>query len=269
MPRGYLATLALAATIPALAQTAAITSAPKPASPGPRTGIPDYAGARTEVPGIWLPPVANAPFTATVDILTHEKLPNGTEQIRTATNHLARSSSGRIYQERHVLVPVTFQGPSLLLSTHTYDPSSRLSVFTQPQIRLAKQTILSHPPRVIAGHANITIDPKPGPGRTEEDLGTQLYQGLTLQGIRKTHEVSAITSGTGLPLIVSDEYWFSPDLTTYVIIKHNDPRTGEQIITMSHIDRTEPDATIFAIPADFKVVDETPPPPPTQSAAAR
>jgi hypothetical protein len=238
------------------------------ASPGannpnaPRTTIPDYPGVRTEVPGIWLPPVANAPFTATVDILTHEKLPDGTERIRTTTNHIARSSSGRIYNERRMLMTTQFKGQPPLLSAHTYDPGTRLSVMMEPRTHLAKETTLSRPAPAIAGQSPIHINPNPGPGQTEEDLGTQNYQGYTLQGIRKTRSIAATASGTGQPLVVSDEYWFSPELTVYLVIKHNDPRTGEQLITLSHIERAEPEASIFAIPADFKIVDETPPPPP-------
>jgi hypothetical protein len=259
MPRGYLATLALAATIPALAQTAAISTAPKPDPPAARTAIPDYPGVQTHVPGVWLPPVANAPFTATVEILTHEKLPDGTERIRTTTNHIARSSSGRIYNERRQLVGTSFNGLPRLLAYHTYDPSSRLSVMVDPRQHIARQTVLPHPAPVIAGRAPIKINPNPGPGRTEQDLGTQTVNGYTLQGIRKTQALTAMFSQTGQPLTIVDEYWFSPDLTTYFIIKHNDPRTGEQIITLNDIQRAEPDAALFAIPSGFKIVDETPP----------
>jgi hypothetical protein len=252
------ATFALSAAL-AYSQTA---PQPDPTPAAPRAGIPDYPGVRTEVPGIWLPPVANAPFTAIVDIVSHEKLPDGTERIRTTTNHIARSSSGRIYNERRLLVTTAFQGLPPLLSAHTYDPGTRLSVVMESRTHLAKQTILAHPTPAIAGQSPIHINPNPGPGRTEEDLGTQNYQGYTLQGIRKTRAVAATASGTGQPITISDEYWFSPDLTVYFIIKHNDPRTGEQLVVISHVERAEPEASVFAIPSEFKIVDETPPPQP-------
>ena len=266
MNRACLLTVLLAAPLvhaqtnpnPNYATIPTVPGGPMPAA-GPRTSIPDYPGVMTRVAGIWLPPVPNEPFTATVDIVTHEKLPDGSERIRTTTNHIARSSSGRIYNERRLLVPTSFTGLPRLLSAHTYDPSSRLSVVMDPMSHLARETILSRPAPAIAGHAPIKINPNPGPGRTEEDLGTQVFQGYTLQGIRKTRAIAANVSDTSKPLVIADEYWFSPDLTTYFIIKHNDPRTGEQIITLSNIQRAEPDASIFAIPSGFKVVDETPP----------
>jgi hypothetical protein len=44
-----------------------------------------------------------------------------------------------------------------------------------------------------------------------------------------------------------------------MVIKHDDPRTGEQLVSVSDVDRHEPDASLFAVPSTYKVVDETPP----------
>jgi hypothetical protein len=66
-------------------------------------------------------------------------------------------------------------------------------------------------------------------------------------------------SGTGHDIVIVDEYWYSPDLSIYMIIKHNDPRTGEQIVAVSNVVRHEPDPSVFAVPPTYKVVDETPP----------
>ena len=44
-----------------------------------------------------------------------------------------------------------------------------------------------------------------------------------------------------------------------MIIRHNDPRTGEQMVAVSKVERAEPAVEIFAVPPSYKVVDETPP----------
>jgi hypothetical protein len=44
-----------------------------------------------------------------------------------------------------------------------------------------------------------------------------------------------------------------------MLVKHDDPRTGQQTVTVTHVDRNEPNPAMFQIPADYKVVDETPP----------
>ncbi len=37
-------------------------------------------------------------------------------------------------------------------------------------------------------------------------------------------------SGTGHEITITDDYWYSDDLKVYLVLKHNDPRTGEQIV---------------------------------------
>ena len=40
-----------------------------------------------------------------------------------------------------------------------------------------------------------------------------------------------------------------------VYSKRSDPRTGEQTFQLTNIVRTEPDASLFTVPPDFKIVD--------------
>ncbi|WP_260737540.1 hypothetical protein [Tunturiibacter lichenicola] len=219
----------------------------------------DNRGVQTIVPGIFVTPVPNAPFSATVEILSHEILPDGTTNTHTTTAHISRSSSGRIYNERRQLVPTTYKGEPELLSAHIYDPSSRLNIFYNPYERLARETILAEPPKAPA-NAVPSLAPINNPYFKQENIGTQPLGGLTLTGIRKSHTIPAAMSGTGHDIVIVDEYWYSPDLSIYMIIKHNDPRTGEQLVAVSSVDRHEPDASVFAVPSNYKIVDETPPP---------
>jgi hypothetical protein len=218
----------------------------------------DYRGVQVIVPGVFVTPVPNAPFTATVEILSHELLPNGSTNTRTTTAHIARSSSGRIYNERRQLVTTNFRGEPALLSAHIYDPNSRLNIFYNPFQRIARETILPRPP-VAPLYSTPSPTPANNPYFKQEEIGTQPLGGLTLTGIRKSHTIPAAMSGTGKDIVIVDEYWYSPDLSIYMIIKHNDPRTGEQIVAVSEVDRHEPNASVFAVPATYKVVDENPP----------
>ena len=43
-----------------------------------------------------------------------------------------------------------------------------------------------------------------------------------------------------------------------MLTKHNDPRTGMQVVTITQVNRNEPDAAVFQVPAGYKVVDENP-----------
>lgn len=60
---------------------------------------PDYTGVQVHIPGVYITPVPNAPFSADVQIITHQKLTDGTETVRMTINHIARDSSGRFYNE--------------------------------------------------------------------------------------------------------------------------------------------------------------------------
>jgi len=78
------------------------------------------------------------------------------------------------------------------------------------------------------------------------------------RGTRKQRTIPATLSGTGKNVTITDDYWYSEDLKVYLVLKHNDPRTGEQVVGILDLDRKEPDAAVFRIPQEYKVVDETP-----------
>ena len=220
----------------------------------------DYRGPQVHVPGIFVTPVPNAPFSAVVKIVSHTKLEDGSEHVVTTMNHVARASSGVIYNERRVLVPAGFAGQPRVIESHVYDPSSHLSIFLDPYSRLARETTLAHAPVATPG----PTEPGPvPPGTVETDLGEQTMDGVSLRGLRRQRSIAADRSGTGKELVVTDDYWYAPALSVYLIIRHDDPRSGEQLVAVTEISRAEPDASMFRVPDDYKVVDETPLPRPT------
>jgi hypothetical protein len=40
-----------------------------------------------------------------------------------------------------------------------------------------------------------------------------------------------------------------------VMTKHSDPRTGEEITRLANINRAEPDASLFQLPAGYQIVE--------------
>jgi hypothetical protein len=242
------------------------TPPPPPSPPPNRQNAPmvrgGYPGPQVRIPGIFMTPVANAPFSATVKILSHQPLPDGTEHVVTSVDHVARTSSGVIYNERRALVPVGFKDEPRLLGALIYDPNDRLSISLEPMSRLARERTLDHPPVATPGPT------APGPkipGTVETDLGTQDMNGVELRGLRRERTIPANLSGTGKPITITDDYWYSPALSVYLIIRHDDPRTGEQMVAVTDIDRHEPNGALFVVPEGYKVVDETPPPPVTNA----
>ena len=105
----------------------------------------DYPGVQTNIGGIFVTPVPNSPFTAEVEIVSHIKTSDGSEHVVTTTERIARTSSGRIYNERRMFVPADFKGMPRLLGFLIYDPSSRLSIRVDPMQHLAREVTLRAP----------------------------------------------------------------------------------------------------------------------------
>jgi hypothetical protein len=88
-----------------------------------------------------------------------------------------------------------------------------------------------------------------------EDLGTQTMEGVLVTGTRTTKTIPAGQIGNEKPISIVNEVWTSPELKTVVMSKRSDPRMGEQTFQLTNIVRVEPDASLFTVPADFKVID--------------
>ncbi len=224
---------------------------------GGSTLPPDYRGATQRVAGVYVTPVPGAPFTAIVDITSRQMLADGSERITTTVNHIARDGSGRIYNESRAMVPALGKAEPPLLSVHIYDPGTRQSIFLNPWQRLARESVIV--PRGQPGSKIPMLGFHDGTPGASVSLGQQTVGSTLLEGTRKTWTIAAAQSGTGRPLVITDDYWYAPALSVYLIVKHDDPRTGEQLIAVRQVKEEEPDAVIFAVPSGYKIVDETPP----------
>ncbi|ADV81793.1 hypothetical protein AciPR4_0960 [Terriglobus saanensis SP1PR4] len=227
-----------------------------------------YRGVMTVVDGVYVTPIPNIPMTATVDISSMRILPDGTQELRKTLNEIARDSRGRIYNERRAMVPVTFEGKSSLQSAHIFDPQTRQSVFLNPHTHLAREMTLPD-----AGNRPVSesgIPPAPH-GAAVEDLGQSNLAGVNVHGVRYTIQIAGIASGTGKPLQIKDEYWYSDQLRLNMMVVHDDPRTGQQIVMIKQVSQREPDSKLFQVPEGYRVVDETPvqTAPPSREAAPR
>jgi hypothetical protein len=90
---------------------------------------------------------------------------------------------------------------------------------------------------------------------TTEDLGSQTMEGIQVTGVRMTRTISAGEIGNDRPITIVTEVWTSPDLKTIIYSKRSDPRMGEQTFQLTNIVRSEPDASLFTVPSDFKIVE--------------
>jgi len=89
--------------------------------------------------------------------------------------------------------------------------------------------------------------------RKTESLGTQTIEGVTAEGTRATLTIPAGEVGNTLPIEIVDETWYSPELQITVMTKHRDPRSGETTYRLTNLSRSEPDRSLFEVPADYIV----------------
>jgi hypothetical protein len=106
--------------------------------------------------------------------------------------------------------------------------------------------------------ANAVIRPaNRGPEVTVEKLGTQIIEGVAAEGERSTTTIPEGEQGNDRPFHVTMETWTSPDLKMVVLQISSDPRSGESVMKVTNLSRSEPDASLFQPPPDYTIVEET------------
>lgn len=90
-----------------------------------------------------------------------------------------------------------------------------------------------------------------------EDLGTREFEGVTAEGKRFVSTIPAGAIGNERPIETVSETWYSKELRTIVYSVRTDPRFGEQTFRLTNINRSEPDRSLFAPPADYKIVQDS------------
>lgn len=212
--------------------------------------------------------VTGAPFSAAAVSETTQTLADGNHITRKTQTNLFRDSQGRIRRE------ITLSGFGPMASSE--QPKSFV-VINDP---VAGATFMLHPDQKTAEKMGRPFARMGGPLREamrekrnarqeqeiangnlkKEDLGTQTIAGVTAQGTRITHIIPAGQIGNEKPITIVRESWYSNDLQTVVMSKHSDPWSGETTYTLTNIQRTEPAASLFAVPSDYTVTQGHPRP---------
>lgn len=240
-----------------------IVSGPYGAAQQPEENLPPaYRGVSVHVDGVYIPPIAGAPFSAKVEIRTEVSMPDGTRATRHTLNEIGRDSSGRIHNERRALVPETFHGTPRLISVRVFDPSTRTVTCYEPLTHVVTQSLLPPSPN------GRPLKPPMPAGAKMQDLGMTTLNNIEVKGLRYTYTVPLRVSGADQPVQVTDEYWYSEDLQLNILVRHDNPLTGVQTVAITSLERQEPPATFFAPPPGYKIVDVTPPEQPASAAHA-
>lgn len=212
--------------------------------------------------GVFVTPVPGVPFSGFAEQEMIQLLKDGTSFQRRTAAFIARDFQGRIHNESREVLPVSSTREPALLSIHIYDPNTHLNTYLNPSAHIARQGALSSPPHTAPPSNWAQRESRENPSNPNaqfDDLGTNTLDGIVVHGYRRTMTLSSKASGTGEPVAITDEYWYSGELHLNLLASHDDPRTGKLTVTVTHINRNEPSADLFQIPSGYKLVDMTPP----------
>jgi len=221
--------------------------------------------------------VKGAPFSAESTTEHVQSLGDGNRMVRKSSAKLYRDTVGRTRREhemtrRRVAAP-DGQPARLIVIT---DPAGQVSYIIETHNNVAHKRQLP-PPRVreamlrargdSAGFGvlmptsavrrreaqgdNAPAPPKP----VREKLGSQIVEGVAAEGTRTTVTIPAGEFDNELPMVISHEEWYAPELQMIVLMKHNDPRFGETTFRLINILRGEPAPELFQLPDGITVVD--------------
>lgn len=111
-----------------------------------------------------------------------------------------------------------------------------------------ESTVTTGGPVTVISHSAFA-----GPPPTKEDLGIQNFEGVPAKGTRTKTIIPAGAIGNEQPITVVSEEWYSTDLQVLVMTKHSDPRSGETTYRLTNLIRSEPDASLFELPAKHTI----------------
>jgi hypothetical protein len=234
-------------------------------------------------------PVQGAPYSATITTESVQTLADGNRIAMKTAGFVARDSLGRTRQQMELPAIGNLSAVMIPQIVFIQDPVAQVSY----TLNLTDRTAHRMPPLmaglgvpgpagpggepgtviVVAGAAMATGGPLSPPSSkdvvfvkkgimsgeqgqtTSTDLGSQIIEGVVANGTRTTLTIPAGQIGNEKPISVVTEVWTSPDLKAIVYSKRNDPRMSEQTFQLTNIQRVEPDASLFAVPSDFTIVD--------------
>jgi hypothetical protein len=208
-------------------------------------------GTRIRVSGIEVLPVAGKPFSGRSTTEWTRTLEDGTVVSTHLFAMVGRDSQGRIYRELRHFAPVNSDEESKLIEIRILDPVTHTRTSCNVSTKRCDISSYNAPTSIKLRPAGTFDNGKRS--LTRESIGNDTIDGIDLVGTRETLTIAAGVLGNSQPLVVTREFWYSPDLQVNLAITRKDPRDGQQVIRVSNVSRAEPDPALFKVPAGFTV----------------
>ncbi|HET6181015.1 MAG TPA: hypothetical protein VFE61_29120 [Candidatus Sulfotelmatobacter sp.] len=229
--------------------------------------------------------VKNQPYQAQAVTEVKQTLADGTHITQTTTATVARDSDGRTVriQKLSTIGPwksasnsSQADAPTLttifdpVAQTHTdYNSDSNVAhVLAMPALPAKAQATGATNGFAVTsagpgggGPGNVTFAFKaraeageaPNGDVKTESMGDKAIDSIPVTGTRTTNTIPAGTIGNDKDIVITRETWYSPDLKLVLQTTQTDPRFGETTYSLTNVERSEPDLTMFQIPAGYTV----------------
>jgi len=203
--------------------------------------------------------VTGVPYSALGTSETVLTLPDGNRVVRQNVIRQWRDSDGRTRSEIS-LTTIGGSTPVELNTTITVidDPATRERYMLRSGDKVAvTMPIVPCRPEANSLEPDLSVGP-PRPSNppirvsAPVPLGERRVNGETVAGRRIEATIPAGAMGNSKPIRMSAEQWYGKDLQVVVEATYRDPRTGETRYRLSHIERVEPDATLFQVPDNYR-----------------
>ena len=213
--------------------------------------------------------VTGSPYSAQAVTEFTQTLADGNRISRTNSAFIARDSSGRTRREQSMMAigPWANGSGEAPKSVFINDPVAGVSYVLEPNSHVANTLhVVTHSQSEAtakekellrakreAERATRRASSPDEPSVKKESLGSQVMNGVMADGTRITRTIAAGQIGNDRPIDIVTETWYSQELQTVVMSKTSDPRTGDTVYKLTNIDRAEPAASLFSVPADYTV----------------
>lgn len=208
--------------------------------------------------------VSGAPFSAVAVSESTQTLSDGNHITRKTQTNLFRDSQGRVRREMNfsAIGTVAEAGQSRTFIV-IHDPVAQVGYALQPDQKVAHKMAFAGAKHVPEGDGQSRFESRmqkelANGALKKEDLGSQTINGVLATGTRYMHTIAAGQIGNEKPISVVSERWYSTDLQIVVKSTRTDPRSGTTTYTVTNIQRTEPAASLFAVPSDYTVTEGRP-----------
>lgn len=211
--------------------------------------------------------VRGLPYSAQRVTESVKVLADGNRIVQRHAEKLYRDSDGRTREESE------WKGKPLV---QIQDPVAGMSYRLYPDTKTGYRMAIAAPaPAAAASGAAVTGSTAAVAGATQvveklspalaagmaaattrtRSLGTKQIDGMSAEGTQATMTTPAGAIGNVLPMVSTTETWIARDLRVPVLLKIENPFTGESTTRLQDISRLEPPTALFTVPADYTVRD--------------